>query len=563
METDEILDGMLASHKNQILLVSEDNLVRFTLQNFFKDSNLVITATQKREEGLKLLRKERFDAVITEIGSDSEASIQFRKDIRLHDGKIPILFMTPLFYWSGGRLLDQIVEDPHSFYIPENADRQFMEAKLMQVIGSCQAENALAHMKHKMMRNWFLANLLQQAMLPPWVYFSEHYEFSCFYRPYTKISGDLFEWLPLDDNRALFIFGDISGHGTHSALAMTAVQSFLTQIILHDKERAAHPSLIAADINNFFYNRLHNIVYMSTLIAYIDFGKNHLRYQNAGYMDLLCVDAETGELKNINPENKGSLPLGMMKDAVYSDKDDVEYDFPDSAAFLFFSDGLTDLSKDKEGNNYMDMEMFKQLVSVLISDARKEGKSMALPFRCHHSLEQFGYRFPQDDISMVLVRKAQVKEKQYTFACRVPTDKNAVDMICEKASEFVTEHYRNDELSVNTELLLEEFLVNVIQHGLNEYEKLNEFIAIKLCAYDNELKLIIWDRGREWNGFMMQQSKAEEKLEELNEQMETHGRGLPIISAIASKISRQRYCGLNESIFVIPLRKNKTETTKI
>ena len=47
-ETDEFLDGMLASHKNQILLVSEDNLVRFTLQNFFKDSNLVITATQNR-----------------------------------------------------------------------------------------------------------------------------------------------------------------------------------------------------------------------------------------------------------------------------------------------------------------------------------------------------------------------------------------------------------------------------------------------------------------------------------------------------------------------------------
>jgi len=138
-ETDELLDSMLTSHKNQILLVSENNLVRFTLQNFFKDSALVITATQRPEEGLKLLRKERFDAVIAEIGTDSEASIQFRKDIRQHDGKIPVLFMTPLFYWSGGRLLDQIVEDPHSYYIPENADRQFMEAKLMQVISSCQA----------------------------------------------------------------------------------------------------------------------------------------------------------------------------------------------------------------------------------------------------------------------------------------------------------------------------------------------------------------------------------------------------------------------------------------
>ena len=554
-EIDELLDSQLASHKNQILLVCEDNLVRFTLQNFFKDSALSLIATQKREDGLELLRKERFDAVITDIGTDSEASIRFRKNIREHDGKIPILFMTPLFYWSGGRLLDQIVEDPHSFYIPEHADRKFMEAKVMQVISSCQAENALNHMKNKISRNWFLANLLQRALLPPWVHFSERYEFSCFYRPYTQISGDLFECLPLDENRALFIFGDISGHGTHSALAMTAVQSFLTQIILHDKERATHPSLIASDINDFFYNRLHNIVYMCTLVAYIDFEHNHLRYQNAGYMDLLCVDAESGKLENINPENKGSLPLGMMKDAVYSEKDDVEYDFSDSSVFLFFSDGLADLSKDKEGNQYMDMEMFRQLVSVLVADAQKEGKSLTLPFRCSHSLEQFGYQFPQDDISLVLVRKPPIRKEQYTFACRVPTDKKAVDEICRKASGFVTQFYGDETLSMNIEPLLEEFLVNVIQHGLNEYEKLNEFIAVRLCAGDNELKLIIWDRGREWNGFMMQQRKAVKKTEGLNEQIAVQDRGLPLISAAASEVSRQRYSGLNESIFVIPLRK--------
>ena len=554
-ETDELLDSLLASHKNQILLVCEDNLVRFTLQNFFKDSALSIIAVQKREDGLELLRKDRFDAVITDIGTDSEASIRFRKNIREHDGKIPILFMTPLFYWSGGRLLDQIVEDPHSFYIPENADRKFMEAKLMQVISSCQAENMLDHMKNKISRNWFLAHLLQQAMLPPLVYFSEHYEFSCFYRPYTQISGDLFECLPLDEKRALFIFGDISGHGTHSALAMTAVQSFLTQIVLHDKERATHPSLIASDINDFFYNRLHNIVYMCTLVAYLDFGNNLLRYQNAGYMDLLCVDAETGKLENVNPENKGSLPLGMMKDAVYSDKDDVEYVFSDSSEFLFFSDGLTDLSKDKEGNNYMDMEMFGQLVSVLVADAQKEGKSLTLPFRCSHSLEQFGYQFPQDDISLVMVRKPPIRKEQYTFACRVPTDKKAVDEICRKASGFVTSYYGDETLSKNIEPLLEEFLVNVIQHGLNEYEKLNEFIAVRLCASDNELKLIIWDRGREWSGFMMQQRKAVKKTEDPGEQMKVQDRGLPLISAAASEISRQRYSGLNESIFVIPLRK--------
>ena len=126
-------------------------------------------------------------------------------------------------------------------------------------------------------------------MLPPWVYFSESYEFSCFYKPFSRVSGDLFEWLPLDEDRALFIFGDVSGHGTHSALAMTAVQSFLKQLTAEDKEHATRPCLLANDINDYFCSHIQNIVYMSTLIVYMDFRRNFLRYLNAGYMDVIAM----------------------------------------------------------------------------------------------------------------------------------------------------------------------------------------------------------------------------------------------------------------------------------
>ena len=541
----------------RVLLYSNDELITFSLQNFFKDSGIVIFVAETAEDGVNLLEDEKPDVVITELCSDADGALRFRQQIRNADESIPILFMTPLFYWSDIRMLDRIVEDPHSYYIPDNADRKFVVAKLSQVVSASQAEDSLRHLKSRIARNWFLASLLQQAMLPPWVYFGKNYEFSCFYRPFTKVSGDLFEWLPLDEERALFIFGDVSGHGTHSALAMTAVQSFLKQIILRDKERATQPCLIATDINDFFCNHLHNIVYMSTLIAYIDFKNNYLCYQNAGYMDLVCVDAATGEIKDINPGKRGSLPLGMVKGSVYSPDDNVEYHFSDSSVFLFFSDGLVDLSKDREGESYMDMEMCTRLASILVTDAQKEEKSVAIPFRIYNSLEQFGYTFPQDDLSMVLVRKPLHLEREYVFSCRVPTDKKAIDDICEHASDFVTQFYGDENLAVKTELLLEEYLVNVTQHGLSEYEKLNEYIAIKICAYESELKLIIWDHGKEWNGFSLRQEKADDELTKLNDDLAESGRGIPIMTKIATQISRRRYSGLNESIFIIPINAEK------
>ena len=540
------------SKNHLVLLVSSNELVTFSLHNYFDDSDITIHAVSGKTDAVKSLKQDKFAAVIIDICQDLDEGMELRHLVRGLDERIPILFLTPLDCWSDVRLLGQIGKDTHSYYIPENADRNFMLSRLTQAMGAYQAENSLSLLKTKIGRNWFLASLLQHAMLPPWVYFCDQYEFSCLYRPFTQVSGDLFEWLSLDEGRALFVFGDVSGHGTHSALAMTAIQSFLTQVVMLDKERATHPELMASEINNFFCQHLHNIVYMSTLIAYIDFNQNYIRYQNAGYMDFFCVDSETGEALDINPDRKGSIPPGLVKDAVYSEKDNVEYHFSDSTVFLMSSDGLMDLAKDKDGKKGMDMEMCKRLTSILTRDAQKENKSIALPFRCLHSLEQFGYVYPQDDMSMAMIRKPRLSEKEYVFACRVPTDKKAVDEICQKASAFVTDHYHDENLSVGTELLLEEYLVNIIMHGLNEYEKLNEYIAVELCAYPEELKLIIWDRGKEWNGLFMTPERAEESMDQLNETMSASGRGIPIICTIASQISRQRYCGLNETIFIIP-----------
>ena len=546
-----------SSQTYRIQLWTKNELVHFSLENYFANTNVHIHMATSIIEGVKTLKKEKYDAVIYDIGTDPDSGLELRRQIRDYDAQLPIVYITPLFYWSDARLLDQIVEDPHSYYIPENVDRKFMIAKLRQVINSCRAENSLQQLMGQIHRNWFLAGLLQQAMLPPWVYFSESYEFSCFYKPFSKVSGDLFEWLPLDDNRALFIFGDVSGHGTHSALAMSAIQSFLTQVVLLNKERATHPCQIASDINDFFCRHLHNIVYMCTLIAYIDFKNNYLCYQNAGYMDIICVNADTGEIENINPEKKGSMPLGMVKDSEYSKKDNVEYHFSDSSVFMFCSDGLMDLSKDRDGEKAMDMKMAMKLASILIRDSQKEERSIALPFRYYHSLEQFGYLHPQDDLSLVLIRKPRLSEKEYVFSCRVPADKDSVDKICERASVFVSKHYGDEAISVDAELLLEEYLFNVILHGLSEYEKLNEYIAIKLCANERELKLIIWDHGKEWNGLFMPPDQAEKSLDELNAHYAENGRGVPIISRIASQISRQRYCGLNESVFIIPRKKRE------
>ena len=524
------------------------------------EMGIEVSSTDTVDEGLSLVLTNYIHAIVFELSTDPVQGLHFREKIREDETKraLPILFIMPENYWCDVDLLGKVYEDPYSFALPDSVDFKTLFTKLKTSINF----EMLHIYKNHFDRNMHLAHHLQQTMLPPWVYFGKSYEFSTFYLPHNVVGGDLVEWFPLDDERVLFIFGDISGHDTYSALAMSTVHSFVSHLIEVDKEKARRPCLIANEIHAYFRRHFAGIVSLAALIGYFDFRSNYLCYLNAGYENLICFDSLTGKSDLLNPDYIGNMALGGNNDSLYTENDSMEYWFSDFSVFMFFSDGLTDLSKDIDGFTYMDKDLLCELVSGLVMETRDEEKSITIPFRCYQLLQQHGYLFPQDDLTMGIIRKPLHLEKEFTFACRVPADNKSVDEICEKSSAFVSEYYQDERLSVDSELLLEEYLVNVIMHGLNEYEKLYDFIAIRLHAYDDKLKLMIWDRGKEWNGELMQKELAEDILDKANANLQGSGRGLPIISTIASQGSRQRFSGLNETIFFIPKRTGKEDDVK-
>ena len=148
-------------------------------------------------------------------------------------------------------LINQIMKDSYSYYLNKNFTRTSLLEKLDQVVRAYQAQNEISQLEKKIESDLELATQVQTAMLPPWIRFTECYEFSFIYRPLFKISGDLFEWIPIDPQSCLCVFGDISGHGIHSALTMTAVQSILKQMITIHAPDELRPDRILRQLNDF------------------------------------------------------------------------------------------------------------------------------------------------------------------------------------------------------------------------------------------------------------------------------------------------------------------------
>ena len=112
------------------------------------------------------------------------------------------------------------------------------------------------------------------------------------------------------------------------------------------------------------------------------------------------------------------------------------------------------------------------------------------------------------------------------------------------------EHFTTDEKkTTEMELLLSEFLNNVIVHGLKTALHSQTDIFIRLMIHDNELRVLVFDRGQEWNEPVMHSS--EEVLEKQNHNRATSGRGIAIIYNIVSSITRNHYHGINQTVFTV------------
>ena len=544
--------------KGKIMLVDDDPTTRMAMSIMLGNEGFVVYDAESPHEALNSFEGESFDAIISDINMKPIDGFAFRDIIRRRNAEVPVIFLTSRQNDEDNRLLQDINNDFYSHYVPKSPNATFLKNKLRQVIRYYRYQMKVEKLEARMERNLELASIVQFSMLPPWVRFEANYEFSCFYKPLGKVSGDLFDWIQIDESRCLAIFGDISGHDTAAALGMTAVQSFVSQIVTTYKEELGfQPHKIVQELEDFIIRHLAPAVYMCGIVIFWDFENNIVSFHNAGHKDIIAYDTAKREFVNLNPEKKGSMAMGMTPGTKHLAEENVTCHFSDETIFLIASDGLGDLSKDSGGNNYIDdnQRQLNGLIEILALQSVKEDNTVSMPYRLYDALGQVGYSYPQDDCLLFMLRKPSHMNREKIFVCRLSPNNVAVDNVGDEASKFILEKTSDVVLAEEAELLIEEHMNNIVKHGLSSYKRENDYIVLKVAFIPDALKVTIWDRGTQMpnvqTGGLL---NPDAQLDLVNEMQLGSGRGLSIISKIASEINRQRFSGLNETVFTIPYK---------
>ena len=535
----------------KILVVDDEKLIRITLGAKLKKVGYIPVAAASVEEAVAELKKapSSFSAIITDIMMGEMDGFMFRDIVRGSAPKIPIFFLTALDPEEGGGFLKRIMDDAISYYLPKAVSTETLLKRVRQVIASHRVEMFIQSRMDEDRKSLELASHIQRSLLPVRAIITPRGFYTTYWRPMDAVSGDLFEAVPFGTACYLYVLGDIQGHGTSAALAMTAVQSFLKNFVRREGNASMGPEAVANMLQAFFRANLADVSYMTALICVHRPLLGSVRWVSCGAPDLLVMDGR--ETLETNPERKGGVPIGLFPDTIYSANDVVDTSLTRSAVCIAYTDGLMDLSLDSAGEEMLPLQISRDLRANIVESARKDGSISAAPAKYIKALSELGYDKCHDDISVLVFGAYDPIPGVYEAAIRLSPDE--VDAASQRVAEWCRGQGWSDEGVSRVQLVFEEKLMNVYDHGLDDRNRLHEVVSVRLRRIRDNAVLTVWDTGTEEPSIAVVAGDSETAFEQANQNMAGRGRGRLIVRELCDGVERNRYPPLNETTYHIPL----------
>jgi sigma-B regulation protein RsbU (phosphoserine phosphatase) len=234
-----------------------------------------------------------------------------------------------------------------------------------------------------------LAKEIQAILLPASLPHTEELDIAASYIPFHQISGDYFDYIPIDESEFAICIADVSGKGIAAALLMSNFQANLHALI----EQTSSLSDLIVRLNKKVIQTARGESFITFFIAKYNTLTHALHYVNAGhYPPLLHMEETIVQLKSGCPA-LGMLPeLPALKEGILT--------LAPPVVLLSYTDGVIELENEK--NEEFGVERLTDLFADDISlnrDAKEINQSVL------KTLVEFkGRKEYVDDITLLACR---------------------------------------------------------------------------------------------------------------------------------------------------------------
>ena len=299
-------------------------------------------------------------------------------------------------------------------YITKPFDLKELTARIRAVLGRTQPTKYINPLIGAM-GDWFsetgveqlathlkTAATIQQRLLPQTPPNLPGFDINGILRSSTSVSGDFYDFIPLDDGRLGIVIADVRGKGIPAALLMVMIRTALRLVCRQESS----PAAVIKSINDLLVIDTEPDLFATMVYGILDPEALKFTYSNAGHCYPLHwkstdvhakrVSAIQGAKLTINQLHTGGIVAGSFDFAEF-ENETVQLESGDT--ILFYTDGITEAEREADAGFYGEDRLLEVIKSSWSLSAEMICKTIE-----NDLLDFIGGKQQSDDLTLVVLK---------------------------------------------------------------------------------------------------------------------------------------------------------------
>lgn len=303
--------------------------------------------------------------------------------------------------------------------------------------------------------------------------------------PSKEVGGDLYDCIPLGNERYCLCVGDVSGKGVPASLTMSTCLTLVRSYA----ETLNSPSEMMGRINQRLSHNNESCTFTTLVIGILDGITGELKFCNAGHNPTFIL-SDSGDIEVIKEVHGPAV--GAMEDMVYGE---TTVQLKAQSSVVMYSDGASEMfSPGRERYGFKRMEEFfgnveaagmPRLVRQFMRDLRDFAQSEP----------------PHDDITILATRllpRSASDLKALNFS--MPNSLDGLALVKQQAETFSQLHHISRPILRKLQVVLDELLSNVVRYGCVHLPEHTQ-IEVRLLRQGHRLLIQLRDPGQPFDPF--------------------------------------------------------------
>ncbi len=351
----------LGINKASILIVDDDNTNRQIIQTMLQSAGFCnFSHADSADSAFAVIEKQRPNLILLDVIMPGISGFDFCRQLKKIKTfkQIPIIFLSAL---DGTDVRTKAFSLGGVDYINKPFNRQELIARSIVHVTNGIMMQQLELYNNNIRQELARAEHFQLSLLPNTKTIQrieEKYEISLAsaFIPSSKLAGDYWSALPIDNNRFAVLLCDFSGHGVGAALETVRFHGMLYEM----QELWGEPEVLFSALNKKLFEMLEPESFATYQYALFDKAANTISISGAGTPPALKMNSKNKEFEWL--ECNGT-PLGVVSKRPDTSQS-VTIKLKKGDAISFYSDALSDAPFKDSASNILSNANIEKIMAI-------------------------------------------------------------------------------------------------------------------------------------------------------------------------------------------------------